>query len=56
MRRGDCVAYIHSKKTKLLVISDPYDYGGAMVVTARTCHKSKSRRETGIYAVRALIP
>lgn len=55
-KRGDYAAYLHAPETKLLIISDPYDYGGRQVVTARTCEKSKAKRQFGLYAVHSLTP
>lgn len=56
VKRGDVAAYCREPARKLLVISDPYEYGGQMVVTARTCERSKSKRQFGLYAIGALIP
>lgn len=56
VKRGDVAAYCRAPARKLLVISDPYEYGGQMVVTARTCERSKAKRQFGLYAVDALVP
>lgn len=48
--------YIREQARKLLIISEPYDYGGKQVVTARTCEKSKKARQFGLYALDALRP
>ena len=56
VKRGVVAAYCREPARKLLVISDPYDYGGQMVVTARTCERNKSKRQFGLYAIDALVP
>lgn len=56
--RGQYVRYIHEPDKKLLVISEPYEYGegGQMVVTCRTCEKARSKEVTALYDIRALRP
>lgn len=56
VKRGDVCAYCHEPARPLKVISDPYDYNGTKVVTARTCERNKNKRQFGLYALDALIP
>ena len=56
MRRGDYAAYTREPSRKLLIISEPYEYGEKMVVTARSCERSKKARQFGLYALDALRP
>ena len=56
MRRGDYAAYVREPVRKLLIISEPYEYGDKTVVTARSCERSKKARQFGLYALDALRP
>ena len=56
VKRGDVAAYCKEPARPLKVISDPYEYGGRMVVTARTCERDKNKRQFGIYAIDAIVP
>lgn len=56
MKRGDMVVYTKRSNIPLKIISDPFDYGGVMVVNARTCEKNKNNRTFGLYAVNVLKP
>ena len=54
--RGDIVAYWREPGVPLTVISDPYEFDGKQVVTARKVAKKKSERQHGMYCVNALVP
>lgn len=56
LTRGDYASYVREPARKLLIISEPYKYGGYMVVTARSCERSKKARQFGLYALEALRP
>ena len=56
VKRGDDVAYCKEPGRKLKAISDPWQYGTQLVITARTCERSAAKRTCGIYAVDALVP
>lgn len=56
MTRGDYAAYVREPARKLLIISEPYEYGTQTVVTARSCERSKKARQYGLYALEALRP
>lgn len=55
IRRGMTMAYRQTPNTPLRIISDPYEYNGMTVVTARTCEKSAKSRTVGMYSVDALV-
>lgn len=55
-KRGDFAKYIHAPEEKLLIISEPYDYGGRLIVSARTCEKSRAKRRVMLFECRALLP
>jgi len=56
VKRGATIAWHKEPWKPLVCMSDPYNFNGQMVVTARTCEKSKNARTCGMYAVSALVP
>lgn len=54
--RNAIVAYKNEPGVPLKVISDPFEFNGQTVVTARKVAKKKSERHHGLYCVNALVP
>lgn len=49
------LAYREAPTVPLHIISDPYEFNGQIVVTAKTVTKSKNACRFGIYSITSLI-
>lgn len=54
LHRGGVCVYHREPFTQLVIESEPFRYGGYMVVQCRTNAGSKASRRSGLYAVEAL--
>ena len=54
LRRGDLMYYIRDDTAPVKLLSEPYEWGGQMVVTAKKMAKKKCEQKIGMYAVSAL--
>lgn len=54
LKRGDLMYYVRDDTAPVKLLSEPYDWGGQMVVTAKKMAKKECEQKIGMYAVSAL--
>ena len=54
MKRGDLMYYVRDDTVPVKLLSEPYNWGGQMVVTAKKMARKKCEQKIGMYAVTAL--